>query len=212
MKTPTNSNMQRRQKRYLLAIIAAWLILVALPTAKPIRSALTWPLYQHHPDASGELAYVMADGYAYLERLRAAADLYHMHQVKQIYILNEQETAGYNFQLRRSQTKAEVAVAYLGFLGVPSDVINTVNASTSALFGSLTESQAMAAALPDGVGRVVVVTSAPHTRRSLLCFRRSLPTGIQSQVYSASEPIKSAELSGSIWLEYVKLIVYFVAA
>jgi uncharacterized SAM-binding protein YcdF (DUF218 family) len=212
MKLSAGSNKLARLKRNFILFAVAWLVLVALPTFKPVRSLMTWPLYQHTPHASGELAYVMADGYAYLERLRAAADLYHMHQVKQIFILNEGQLTAYNFQTRKSQTKAELAIAYLGFLGVPSNAISTIDASTSALFGSLSEAQAMATALPAGTQCVVVVTSAPHTRRSLLCFRRCLPPGIQSQVYSATEPIQSAELSGAIWLEYIKLVVYFVAA
>jgi uncharacterized SAM-binding protein YcdF (DUF218 family) len=199
-------------RRRFALLVGAWLVLVALPTFDPVRSILIWPLYRHDPQARGDVAYVMADGYAYLERLRAAADLFHMHRVQRIFILNEQQEAGYNFQLSKSQTKTEQAIDYLSFLGVPSHVISSIETSADPLFGSLSEAQAMAKALPQGVRKLVVVTSAPHTCRSLLCFRRSLPEGIQSQVFSASEPLESAELYGSIWLEYVKLLVYSVLA
>jgi uncharacterized SAM-binding protein YcdF (DUF218 family) len=199
-------------KRRFALIMAAWLVLVVVPTFAPVRSLLIWPLYQHDPDASGDAAYVMADGYAYLERLRAAADLYHMHRVQRIFILNEEHSAGYSFELRKSQSKTEMAIDYLRFLGVPSSAISSIDTSESALFGSLSEAQSMAKAVTQGVSKVVVVTSAPHTRRSLLCFRRSLPEGTQSQIYSATEPIHSAELCDSIWLEYVKLVVYILVA
>jgi uncharacterized SAM-binding protein YcdF (DUF218 family) len=199
-------------KRPFALIIGAWLVLVVLPTFAQVRSVLIWPLYRHDPDATGEVAYIMANGYAYLERLRAGADLYHMHRVQRIFILNEELPAGYDFELRRLQSNTEMAIAYLGFLGVPPSAISSIDISESALFGSLSEARSMAKALPPSASKVVVVTSAPHTRRSLLCFRRSLPEGIQSQVYSATDPIHSAELCGSIWLEYVKLVVYILVA
>ena len=71
--------------------------MVALPSIREVRALLIAPIYVHEEDASGDCAYVMADGSAYWERLRAASDLYHMHRIKQIYILDEPDSAGYHF-------------------------------------------------------------------------------------------------------------------
>ena len=207
--TPVRSRSILRKFVYLFI---AWVFLVGLPSFPIVRACLTLPLYCHNPEARGDAAYVMADGYAYLERLRAAADLYHMHRVKEIYLLNETESNGYNFVLERSQSKSQSAIDYLKYLGVPPDFVHLVDADASPLMGSLNEAQAFAASTQDLTGRVVVVTSAPHTRRSLLCFQRSLPAERPVTIYSASLPEDSAELNGPIWQEYLKLLIYYCVA
>ncbi|QDV26855.1 YdcF family protein [Aureliella helgolandensis] len=209
LQTPSWSSYWLRKSAYLFA---AWVCLVGLPSFPIVRACLTLPLYCHNPGARGDTAYVMADGYAYLERLRAAADLYHMHRVKEIYLLNETRSHGYNFVLERSQSTSESASNYLKYLGVPPDSVHLVDADASPLMGSLNEAQAFAANTQDLTGRVVVVTSAPHTRRSLLCFQRSLPAERPVTIYSASLPEDSAELNGPIWQEYLKLLIYYCVA
>ena len=118
---------------FLLA--AAWLIMVALPSNGEVRGWLVAPLYVHDDDAAGEIAYVMADGYAYLERLRAAADLYHLHQVPAIYILDEQAAAGYNFVAGKLEKRVDRAIEYLSMQGVPREAIHTVPEPQNALLG-----------------------------------------------------------------------------
>lgn len=73
------------------------------------------------------------------------------------------------------------------------------------------EAQAFAAEFPT-ISRLVVVTSSPHTRRSLMCFRRAMPEDCEVSVFAASRPEHGAELFNPIWLEYGKLMLYWVAA
>lgn len=188
--------------------------MVGLPSIREVRALLIAPLYVHDEDASGDFAYVMADGSAYWERLRAASDLYHMHKIGRIYILDEPNSAGYHFVKKRSESKTERAIAYLDLFGVPKDVISTVTVQEqdSALMGSLSEAIAVQQNLPPDTKQFVVVTSAPHTRRSRLCFQRTLSASVTIKTYSASTPKTSAELHAPIFHEYLKLLVYYFVA
>lgn len=185
--------------------------MVALPSIREVRAFLILPLYVHDEYAAGDIAYVMADGSAYFERLRAASDLYHMHRISTIYVLDEQRSAGYNFVKRRSEAATERAIAYLDLFGVPKEAIHAVIAEDS-IMGSLSEAVAVSQSLSEDVKQIVVVTSAPHTRRSRLCFQRSLPPDIKIKTYSATIPKNSAELQAPIFHEYIKLIVYYFVA
>ena len=198
--------------RFALAVLAMTGLLVVATSFKPVRGILSHPLYVSEQDARGDVAYVMADGYAYWKRLRAASDLYNMHRVPVIYLLKEQHGAGYDFVGRRSETRSERAVRYLKWHGVPESAIKFINVQGPQAFGSLSEARAFAELSLPNLKRVVVVTSAPHTRRSKLCFRRSLPRDVRVQSYAASELASSAELHEPIWLEYVKLMVYYFVA
>ncbi len=197
--------------RYCVWLSLAWVVFVALPSLKIVRAVLIQPLYVHHEEASGEVAYVMADGYAYLERLRAASDLYHMGRVKEIYLLNERRSSGYDFVSRKLLSNAERAIGYLEHLGVERQAVRLIDAEESSLMSSLSEAEAMAEVAPR-FKSVVVVTSAPHTRRSLLCFQWSFPSETKITVFSATRAIESAELYAPISHEYFKLLVYYLFA
>ena len=74
----------RRGRRIGRAL--AWTCLAATvfglaPGITPVRHALSAPLVVHDDQARGDAAYVMQGGLASDERLRAAADLYHMGRV-----------------------------------------------------------------------------------------------------------------------------------
>lgn len=192
-------------------LLAAWATVHVLASFNPVRAVFAAPLMAHDGQAKGEIAYVMADGFAYYERLRTAADLYHMDRVPRIVILNEQDSAGYDFVRHRSVLRVERAVDYLTLQGVPEDRIATVAVNRSTRFGSLSEARAVFDQYPE-LGQLVVVTSAPHTRRSKLSFRRTFPTATNVQIYAATSLTHSAEISDPLWIEYVKLAVYFVVA
>lgn len=194
-----------------MIVVVGWiasLILLAIPE---VRSVFAQPLCVHEPDATGEVAYVMAGGKPYYERLRAASGLFHTKRVSRIIILDERWPAGYSHQKRRTITRVERAVDYLAFHGVPAEKIDRVPPESEPLFGSLSEARSIAANYPN-LSEIVVVTSAPHTRRSRLCFQRTLPAGTEIHVYAASTPLGSGELWHPIWVEYVKMAVYFVVA
>ncbi|MCG8651007.1 MAG: YdcF family protein [Pirellulales bacterium] len=209
---PKDEALQRnRWRRRCFVVLSVWLLSTFLLSFPAVRGVVAYPLIVHHRDASGEAAYVMAGGYAYWERLQAASDLYHMGRVPRIIIMDERRLLGYNFTDHRSEAVVDRAISYLGWLGVPRDKITVVPVAESATFGSLTEARAVAKHEPK-LNSIVVVTSAPHTRRSQLCFQRVFPSQVRVQSYAASEGWHGAENHAPIWLEYVKLAVYFIAA
>ncbi|MCO8122480.1 YdcF family protein [Stieleria sp. TO1_6] len=198
----------RRRCYALLLVWAIWTVATSFPF---VRGILIEPLYVSQPDARGQIAYVMADGPAYWERLHAASDLYHMHRVKQIYVLNETRTSSYNFTRRASDTRLQRAIDYMAMFGVPPEVIHSVPIRPDDWLSSLSEAQGVAD-LPDSFDSIVVVTSPPHTRRSKLCFDRVFDDQAKIQVYSSNLPAESTETHSPIWIEYVKLVVYWFCA
>ena len=175
------------------------------------RAVLIWPSYKHDANASGDFAYVMAGGPAYFERLRAASDLYHWDRTKTIVILDEEQGAGYDVVKRKRETRVELAKRYLKLFGVPESAVLTVKAEENIYFGSFSEAIAVSREFPDAKD-IIVVTSAPHTRRSHLCSSRVYPDNTKIAAYSASLPAESDELFSPIWLEYFKLAIYWCAA
>ncbi|TWU39724.1 YdcF family protein [Novipirellula artificiosorum] len=205
---PNFSRRRSRWRRRFFIVIGVWLLSTFLLSFHSIRGLVAYPLLVHDPDATGDAAYVMADGYAYWERLHAASDLFHMGKVPRLILLDESEPAGYNFVQQRLETRLQRAIAYLEWLGVPAEKVSTVSAKNS-MFGSLSEARAVAEQ-ESSLKSIVVVTSAPHTRRSRLCFQRAFSPQIDVQVYSASVASEGAEIDAPIWIEYAKLFVYFV--
>lgn len=203
----------RRHRRTLGWTFAAFVVFSLVPGLTPVRHALSWPLTVHDDGARGDAAYVMAGGLASEERLRAAADLYHMGRVPVIYVLADDHRSYYSFVDRKSLTRTEWTRSYLRWLGVPDDRLQVIADDLTSRFGSLHEADLARAALPAGVQRLVVVTSPVHTRRSGLAFRRRLaPRGIAVTTYAAIDASLSAEAFAPLWLEYLKLAVYAVIA
>lgn len=208
MCNPETHNKWRRRCWTLLALWGLETIAMSFPAT---RGLFVFPLYVHEENASGEAAYVMADGPASWERLRAASDLYHLKRVKRILILEEMGSNGYNFVQHRSESRVERVRDFLSLCGVPNEAISYVPENESAMLGSRSEAQGVAKSFPD-LSSIVIVTSAPHTRRSRLCFERAMPNSTAVQVYSASNPFASDEIYAPIWLEYAKLFIYQIFA
>lgn len=206
-----SKNINRVWRRRFWMLATLWIASTFLLSSSTVRGFLIWPLYVSDAEASGEVAYVMADGPAVWERLRAASDLYHWGRVKRIVLLEEVQMAGYNFVRQQSDTRVQREIDYLELHGVSPEKIDTIPQIDNAAMGSLSEARQFAKFMPN-VKSVVVVTSAPHTRRSKLCFVRSLPVEVSVSSYAASVPAQSDEIRSPIWWEYGKLIVYWVSA
>jgi DUF218 domain len=202
----------RRFARPLALALGAFLVFGVAPGITSVRHAMSAPLIVHDPDARGDAAYVMAGGLASEERLRAAADLFHMGRVPRVYLLRDDGRSYYSFTERRSLSHTEWMVGYLGWLGVPRDRITLVADQGGSRLGSLHEADLMRQALPPEVRRLVVVTSPAHTRRSGLAFRRRLGPDVAVTTHAAIDVALSAEAFAPLWLEYLKLAVYTVVA
>ena len=191
--------------------MACWLLVTFVCSFVTVRGWIAYPLYCHEAGARGEFAYVMADGHAYWERLHAASDLYHMNKVPKILILDEPMLTVHSYARDRSETVVERAIEYLVWVGVPRDRIEVVPLKSEALFGTLRETESVADYASDARS-IVVVTSAPHTRRCELSFRRRFPESADVAIYAASKPSESAEIDAPLWVEYTKLLVYWFVA
>jgi uncharacterized SAM-binding protein YcdF (DUF218 family) len=66
--------------------------------------------------------------------------------------------------------------------------------------------------LPPDIKKLVLVSSAPHMRRSLLAFRRVLPPDLSIVSSPASSFGTSYEYFYPLRIEYLKLAVYAVVA
>jgi uncharacterized SAM-binding protein YcdF (DUF218 family) len=193
-------------------LVGAWVVFVALPSFGPVRQILAWPLVVDDADASGDAAYVLAGGNSLLERLPAAVRLYHAGRVPLLLLQRDDRSTGPDPATGEPRSAGDWAVAYLEWRGVPRDRIRVIEPAPPSALGTLSEGRNVAARLPDTIRRLVIVTSAAHTRRALLAFRRRLPREVTVTVRAASPFADSLEMHGPLWIEYAKLCVYYVIA
>jgi uncharacterized SAM-binding protein YcdF (DUF218 family) len=197
--------------KWLGAAATVWFLLVALPSFAPVRAWFAAPLVISDESAQGEYCYVLAGGNAYWERLATAADLLQSGRVRGILVMRESRRSSYSFKAQSSRSVTQWALAYLAWRGVPYDKV-TVLEQAEGFLGTLSEARNVANRLPKDVTSLVLVTSAPHMRRTMLAFRRALPVRVRSVPYIATGYEESAEMFFPIWVEYLKLLVYFVVA
>jgi uncharacterized SAM-binding protein YcdF (DUF218 family) len=196
---------------WIAAVSVICLAFIVVPSFPKVRKVLSAPLVRHEQNASGDACYVLAGGSALWERLDAAADLVQMGRVPRILLMQDDMRGQYSFKSNSSWTGTQWATDYLAWRGVSANRIVLIPKSDD-LFGTLKEARAVAMSLPKDLKTLVVVSSAPHMRRSVLAFRRSLPADVNVVPFAATEFVNSYEMHHPIWLEYLKLFVYFVIA
>lgn len=201
-----------RVLRCWAAPIGCVLLLALGSSAGPVRRLLTAPLVVSEASAAGDAAYVLSGGLALRERIDAAADLYLMQRVPLIILMRDEAIGAYSFRAGTNWTGTEWALDWLRWRGVPDEAVRVVDSQHTSRFGTLDEARSLARTLPGGVRRLVLVSSPPHMRRSLLAFSRSFPSGVVLTPYAATAIETSAEYYNPLWLEYGKLLVYGLVA
>jgi uncharacterized SAM-binding protein YcdF (DUF218 family) len=201
----------RSSKSAVFLTLSGLICIAVLSASSKIRCYVSCPLVVHELNANGDFCYVLAGGGALWERLDAASDLVQMGRVSSILLMRDDNQGQYNFRAKTSWTRTQWAVDYLGWRGTPREKILLLP-QAEGVFGTLTEARVIARTLPKNAKTLVIVSSAPHMRRALLAFRRSLPPDIRVIPYAATPFKNSYELHHPIWLEYLKLLVYFVVA
>lgn len=197
--------------KYIVIMVVIVTTFVLLPSIPLVRNLLATPLMITDFNAKGDLCYVLAGGSSTWERLDAAADLIQMGRVSRILLMDDNSRGQYSFKAQASWTRTQWATDYLAWRGIPGDRIALIP-MTDDLFGTLKEARAVAKSLSKDVKSLVVVSSAPHMRRAMLAFRRSVPEGVQVVPYAATAFEHSYEMYHPIWIEYFKLLVYYVIA
>ena len=187
------------------------LIFVITPSFPIARKLLAAPLIVHNAAARGDACYIMAGGGSLWERLDAGADLFQMGRVSLLIVMKDDSRGAYRFAAHSSWTRTQWAADYLAWRGIPPDRVRWID-QTFGQFGTLSEARSVAKNLPVHSKKLVVVSSAPHMRRVALAFTRSLPKQIQITTYAATEFENSYERHHPIWVEYGKLLLYYLIA
>jgi uncharacterized SAM-binding protein YcdF (DUF218 family) len=134
-----------------------------------------------------------------------------MGRVDYIILMKDDNVGQFRFKTNASWTRTQWVADYLAWRGIVADRIQWIP-QTEGFFGTLTEARTVAKRLPKSVKTLVVVSSAPHMRRSVLAFTRSLPSNVRVVPYAATSFATSHEMYHPIWLEYLKLLLYFMIA
>ncbi len=195
----------------ICSFVICWLMFVMLSTSVSVRNWLAAPLVVHDPNAQGEACYVLAGGSSRWERLATGANLLQMGRVSTLLIMRDESTGPYNLKAHASWTITQWMLDYLAWRGTPESKV-TLLPQADGFFGTLSEARNVAKLLPPDVKTLVVVSSAPHMRRAVLAFRRSLPANVKVVAYAATSFETSSEMYRSLLVEYVKLLIYYVVA
>ncbi len=195
----------------VLSLMTACGVVVILSSSPPIRKFVAAPLVVHDVDARGDACYVLAGGVSTWERLAAGADLIQWKRVPRLLLMRNDGTYPYSFKAQASWTGTQWQMDYLAWRGVSLDRVVALE-MPEGLFGTLNEARNVAKLLPRDVKKLVVVSSPAHMRRVVLAFRRSLPTEVEVVPFAATSFEQSSEMYYPIWIEYLKLLVYYVVA
>lgn len=198
-------------KKVFVCAAVSWLIFVVVPSSPTARVWLATPLVVSEESAHGDACYVLSGGAAIWERLAAAADLYQAQRIHRIFLMRNNMVAPFSFKANASWTQSQWELDYLVWRGVPITAI-TIIGQKKGMFGTLTEAKNVTNHLPKDVKALVVVSSPAHMRRSMLAFKRSLPSEVKVTPYAATCFENSVEMYSPIWIEYLKLLVYCLVA
>lgn len=175
--------------------------------AESLRHQLTYarPL-PDSPSSSNDVAYVLGGTPESLEaKFRIAASLLREGRAARVLLLSQQSLMAYSPALDRNLTVNEWAVQNLGTLGIKAAAIDFVGVEEG-FFGTWSEAKALPRVVSErGYRRLILVTSAYHSRRVWESFSRSAgQSGTTLFLYHSDEPAYLRHLLP----EYVKLLLY----
>ncbi|HZH32731.1 MAG TPA: YdcF family protein [Pyrinomonadaceae bacterium] len=199
-----------RVLRLLLGALALWW-LVAWAAARALVVNVELP--------QSDALVVLSGSGAYVERTRAAAELFHEGRAPRIVLTNDNSIGGWSVEQQRNPSFVERAAAELKRAGVPPERIlvlpSPVNATyeEAVLLRSYAERQ--------GLRSLLVVTSAYHSRRAWWTLRRvfrgsAVTVGIKAVRHGCAEspaPMRwwwHASGWRAVGGEYVKQLYYWL--
>ena len=168
-------------------------------------------------DASPADAIVVMSGSAtYIERTAWAAMLYRHARAPIVVLTNEGLIAGWDQKEQRNPYYYELAVQQLESQGVPADKIQVISRSASGTYEEALGVREFAAA--HNLKRLLIVTSAYHSRRALWSLRRVCESSGMVVGVDSAPPGSQTPSPATWWLsawgwkvvagEYVKIIYY----
>lgn len=158
------------------------------------------------PSSPDDVAYVLGGTPESLEaKFRIAASLLREGKASRVLLLSQQSLMAYSPALDRNLTVNEWAVQNLGALGIKAAAIDIVGVEEG-FFGTWSEAKALSRVVSErGYRRLILVTSAYHSRRVWESFSRSAGQSSTTLfLYHSDEPAYLRHLLP----EYVKLLLY----
>ena len=192
----------------LAALVSVWIMVSPfLATALIVEKPLD------HADA----IMVLSGSAVFKERTRKAAELYKQGVAPRIFITDDATKSGWNSGEEKNVPYVELEQRELLANGVPPEAITVLPGTVA---GTDDEAKKLSQELTDRpLGRVVIVTSAYHTRRALRTFEKIL-ADTPTEIGIAHPPTGEQTPSPNYWylrprgwqtvaLEYVKSLVYY---
>ena len=211
--TPATGWLRGRRARFLrrgaLIFLAAW-PLIAWVGAR----ALIVEADLERPQA----IIVLSGSSAYVERTRAAAELFAARGAAAVILTNDGERGGWSSAEQRNPLFSELANAELVRAGVPAEKIELVPQKVTSTYEEARAVRDYAA--ERGLRSLLIVTSAYHSRRALWTWRRAFRgSGVELGIKTA--PVGEQTPAPFVWwlqargwravgAEYPKLIYYWV--
>jgi uncharacterized SAM-binding protein YcdF (DUF218 family) len=205
------------KKRWRISIV----FLIVLGVWILIAPMLANHLVIEKPLAEADVIFVMSGGATYLERTQKAAELYKNGIAPRILLTNDGMPAGWSPTEQRNPKFVELARKSLIEQGVAPEAIEILPETAE---GTIYEAQILRRKLQEtNWKRILIVTSAYHTRRALWTFERVLSGSddLKIEIGIESAPIGQQTPKPLYWWlspfgwslvagEYVKSFYYWV--
>jgi len=203
----TGKSRARRLARACVALVVLW-PLVAWGVARALVVRDEWP--------RADVIVVLSGASEYVERTRYAAELWRRGVAPKIVLTNDNLRGGWNSEQQRNPYFIEREAEELRRAGVPGAQIEALPEPVASTYDEAVRLRAYAS--EQGIGSVLVVTSAYHSRRALWTMRRvfggtSVRVGVAPVATGAQTPTPltwwlSARGWRSVAPEYPKLVYY----
>lgn len=205
--------MNRRLKisSVILALLLGWILIA------PILAEI---LIVEKPLDKADAILVLGGSAVYLERTRKAAEIYKNGVAPVIILTDDGERAGWSRAEKRNPAYVELAQRNLISEGVPVAAIVILQPEGS---GTIYEAQILAEkAQAENTQKLLIVTSAYHTRRALWTFEKIFAeSNVKTELGIAAPPTGEQTPPPTFWWispngwktvagEYVKFPVYWV--
>jgi uncharacterized SAM-binding protein YcdF (DUF218 family) len=206
--------MKKKYARVLICFFiasGAWILLSPLAATR---------LIIEKPFDNADSILVLAGSSAYQERTEKAAQLFQQGIAPRILLTDDGERGAWSVREQRNMPYVELARKNLISYGIPADKIETLNPQVS---GTIDEADAlMKKARAENLQKVLLVTSAYHTRRTLRTFEKHFAGGgVETELGIVSVPVGGQTPQPFFWWtsvrgwnlvagEYVKSAVYWV--
>lgn len=203
-------------KRRIKVLIVIFALFLAWIWVAPF---LAESLIVEKPLSRADAILVLGGASTYIERTQKAAELYKSGVAAKIFLTDDGERSGWSRVEKRNPPYVELAQKRLISLGVPAENIEILQPSAA---GTIDEARILLAKTQaEKLNKILIVTSAYHTRRALWTFEREFAAAnIKNELGIAAAPTGEQTPPPDFWWlshrgwnlvagEYLKFAVYW---